>query len=190
MEELEKQEQPLQTGQQEEVVETEVIHDDENPIEVLKETAQQLGIKDIHLLTEKELRSLIDKEVTKAIKTREERLRKEQERKLLEEQGKYEEILKMERKEALEKVKQEFLQMTQMEEFADFVDVSQFVNKPLSEGVEELKGSLNKLKNFVDTIVEAKLKERMASLQRTPISSSTSGSDVKQILAERLKNLG
>jgi len=171
----------------------EVVHDDNDPIEVLKAMATQLGVADIHLLTEKELRSIIDREVTKAIKTREEKLRKEQEMKLLQEQGKYEELLKLERKEALERVKGEFLESAQLTEFADLIDVNAYVDKPLAEAVTQLKDTLNRLKNYVDTLVEIRLKERINSLQRNPISTSTSSvsvSDIKQILSERLKNLG
>ncbi|MGB4751754.1 MAG: hypothetical protein WBH60_03825 [Fervidobacterium sp.] len=192
MEELEKQVSAEATSQEGALQETEeVLHDDTNPLEVLKTTAEQLGVKDVHLLTEKELRSLIDREVTKAIKTREEKLKKEQEMKLLQEQGKYEEILKMERKEALEKVKQEFLEANQLEEFAELVNVDSFLDKPIGEAVVQLKDTLGKLKNYVDTLVEAKLKERISSLQRTPVPvNQTNTGDVKQILSERLKNFG
>lgn len=171
----------------------EVIHDDTDPIEILKATATQLGISDVHVLTEKELRSIIDREITKAIKTREEKLRKEQEMKLLQEQGKYEEILRMERKEALEQVKNEFLEAAQLGELADLIDVNAFVDRPLNEGVSRLKETLNRLKNYVDTLVEIKLKERISALQRVPVavsSNAVSTDNVKQILSDRLKNLG
>lgn len=173
----------------------EVENDDKDPVEVLRQVAEELGVKDVKLLTEKELRSTIDREVTKAIKTRDEKLKKEAEKKLLEEQGKYEELLKLERVEALENLKKEFLTMAQLEKFEEFIDVKAFAEKPLADGTAELKEMLNGLKEFVDDVVEERVKQRIAEMQKgtaqptTPSGSETVGG-WQEKLSKRLQGLG
>lgn len=177
MEELEKQDQEVQgTTEQSGVTET------TDPMEELKQKAQELGAT---VLTQKELQSLIDREITRAIKSREENLKKEQEKKLLEEQGRYEELLKLERKEALEKLKREYLEARGLNELNGFIDVSSLASKSITEATEELTQVLASLESVIGQMVEKRLKE----MQRTTVKPTKQEeiNDIRQALIERLR---
>lgn len=177
MEELEKQDQ---AGQ--ETTEQSGVSESTDPMEELKQKAQELGAA---VLTQKELQSLIDREITRAIKTREENLKKEQEKKLLEEQGRYEELLKLERKEALEKLKREYLEARGLSELNSFIDVNALASKSITEATEELTQLLSSVESVIGQMVEKRLKE----VQRTTVKPSKPEeiNDIRQALMDRLR---
>lgn len=200
MEELEKKQgqdvnsqegaEPVTANEQ---VNDEGLNDDQDPLETLRQVAEELGVKDVKLLTEKELRSIIDKEVSKAIKTREENIRKEEERKRLQEQGKYEEILKLERKEMLDTVKETYVQMYNIpEELAELIDTKALAELPLNEGKQAIQRTAEAINKLIESAVEERLSKRIAEVQRTafkPVENSNP-TDIKSALKERFKNFG
>ncbi len=193
MEDIEKtQEQPVNSNEVTGAV-TEKVEDEKDPIETLRQIAEELGVKDVKLLTEKELRSLIDKEISRAIKTREENIRKEEERKRLQEQGKFEEILKLERLELLESLKQSYVENYQLPSiFTKLIDVKSFIDMPVVEGKQALLSTFQQIKEEFDKYVEEKLAQRISELQRnaTKITDNINSNDVKNVLKERFKNFG
>lgn len=200
MEELEKQQEQAVNSQEgtepvtgNEQVNEEVLHDDQDPLETLRQMAEQLGVKDVKLLTEKELRSIIDKEVTKAIKTREENIRKEEERKRLQEQGKYEEILKLERQELLESLKQSYIEAYNIPEvFAKLIDTKVLAEMPIVEGKQAIQELFTTIKEELDKIVESRVSQRISEVQKAAFkpSENINSNDIKAVLKERFKNFG
>jgi len=149
-----------------EAVNEEVLHDDTDPIEVLKATAQQLGIDidEVQILSKKELQSLIDRQVTQAIKTREEKLKKEEEKRRLETEGKYQELLRLERREALEDYKTVLLKAKNLPDFlAAAVQVDAFVDVPFVEAKSKLEEQINQLvaayEQHINDILQKKARE-------------------------------
>jgi len=152
-----------------ESVEEVVNHENDDPIEVLKRQAKDLGINidDIVMMSKKELESEMDRRVTQAIKTNEERRKKEEERKRMEEEGKYQELLRIERSEALTKQKEALAKAYDLpKEIADMVDIDTLSTMPLSDASKILDERLSTLKNVVDSLVQQRLEMQLKESQR------------------------
>ncbi|EKF49526.1 hypothetical protein H17ap60334_04922 [Thermosipho africanus H17ap60334] len=170
------QEQPVENTNQEEA-----IKDDGDPIEVLRETAIQLGLnpEDVAIMTKKELQSQIDKAVTQAIKTREEKLRKKAEIEKMKEKGQYEQLLRQERREALEDLKNTYLQAKGLPlEFGALITVDPLVDKSLSEAKEELVEAVESITAKINEIIEAKVNERLKTLESGTFTSTKNAEKV------------
>jgi hypothetical protein len=146
----------------------EVLYDDKDPIEALRATAIELGLnpEEVAIMTKKELQSQIDRAVTQAIKTREEKLKKKAEIEKMKEKGQYEQLLRQERKEALEDLKNTYLQAKGLPlEFGALITVDPLVDKSLSEAKEELVGAVETIAGKINEIVETKVNEKLKSLE-------------------------
>lgn len=189
MAELERQDVVLQPEQQgveqqtvqqegQEVTSEEVLHDDTDPIEVLKATAMQLGIdvEELAILTKKELQSLIDRQITQAIKTREEKLRREEEKRRLETEGKFQELLRLERKEALEDYKQAVLRARNLPEFlAAAVQVDSFLDLPFVEAKQKLEEQISQIAQAYEQHINELIQKRTRESQKgttTPVGNT------------------
>ncbi len=200
MAELEKQGLEQQTGNQEQDVvqetaketDAEVIKDDNDPVEVLKAYAQQLGLSldDLQIMSKKDLQSFVDKQVTQALKTREEKLRKEEERKRLETEGKYQELLRLERKEALDEYKSVLVRSSGLPEFfADLIDTSSFTDLQFVEAKSKLEEHVHALSERFNQYIESVVQSRLKEMQKgTAIPSGSSAKvSTPKTLEEQLK---
>ncbi|AKI98176.1 hypothetical protein IX53_00690 [Kosmotoga pacifica] len=153
----------------------EAIHDDQNPMEVLKATAEQLGVKDIHIFSEKELQSIIDQRVTQAIKTREERLRKQQEIEKMKEKGQYEQLLREERRAALEDLRAAHLQAKGLPaDFAELVNLDDLLDHSLTEAKDKLLSKIDTIATKLNEIIEQKVTEKLKSMEQGTFTSPES----------------
>ncbi|ABR31305.1 hypothetical protein SU69_07400 [Thermosipho melanesiensis] len=146
----------------------EVLYDDKDPIEALKATAIELGLNpdDVAIMTKKELQSQIDRAVTQAIKTREEKLKKKAEIEKMKEKGQYEQLLRQERREALEDLKNTYLQAKGLpQEFGVLITVDPLVDKSLTEAKEELVDAVETIATKINEIVEAKVNEKLKTME-------------------------
>jgi hypothetical protein len=146
----------------------EVLYDDKDPIEALRATAIELGLnpEEVAIMTKKELQSQIDRAVTQAIKTREEKLKKKAEIEKMKEKGQYEQLLRQERKEALEDLKNTYLQAKGLPlEFGALITVDPLVDKSLSEAKEELVGAVETIAGKINEIVESRVNEKLKQLE-------------------------
>lgn len=147
----------------------EVVYDDQDPIEVLRATAIQLGLdpEEVAIMSKKELQSVIDRRVTEAIQTREKKLRKQAEIEKLKEKGQWEQLLKQERAEALEDLKHTYMQTKGLpEEFADLIDITPLLDKSLSEAKETLTEAVERVASKLNELIEQKVNERLVSLEK------------------------
>ena len=152
-----------------------VLHDDQNPMDVLKATAEQLGIKDVHIFTEKELQSIIDQRVTQAIKTREERLKKQQEIEKMKEKGQYEQLLREERRAALEDLRVAHLQTKGLpEDFAELISLDDLLDKSLTEAKEKLLSKIDTISTKLNEIIEQKVTEKLKAMEQGTFTSPES----------------
>ncbi len=171
------QEQPVENTNQEEA-----IKDDGDPIEVLRATAIQLGLnpEDVAIMTKKELQSQIDSAVTRAIKTREEKLKKQAEIEKMKEKGQYEQLLRQERKEALEDLKNTYLHAKELpNEFGVLINVDPLADLSLTEAKEQLVSTLDSVAKKINELVEAKVNEKLKSLE---VGSFTQTSNIPETL--------
>jgi hypothetical protein len=171
------QEQPVENTNQEEA-----IKDDGDPIEVLRATAIQLGLnpEDVAIMTKKELQSQIDSAVTRAIKTREEKLKKQAEIEKMKEKGQYEQLLRQERKEALEDLKNTYLHAKGLpNEFGVLINVDPLADLSLTEAKEQLVSTLDSVAKKINELVEAKVNEKLRSLE---VGSFTQTSNIPETL--------
>jgi antitoxin component HigA of HigAB toxin-antitoxin module len=204
MAELEKQGLEQQTVNQEQDVvqetaeevinEADVIKDDNDPVEVLKAYAMQLGLSldDVQIMTKKELQSFVDRQVTQALKTREEKLRKEEERKRLETEGKYQELLRLERKEALDEYKSVLVKSSGLPDFiTEMVDTSAFVDLQFAEAKARLEERIRTLaeqfNQYIESLVQSRLKEMQKGTAIPSGSSAKVNTQVPKTLEEQLK---
>lgn len=149
-------------------VKEEAIHDDKDPLEVLKATAEQLGLdpNDIAIMTQKELQAEIDRRITEAIKTREAKLKKQQEYKEKQKLGQYEELLREERVEALKDLKTTYLTAKGVpQEISELINVSKLADKPLTEGKEELVKMVDTVAKVFNDLVEQRVAERIKNME-------------------------
>jgi len=166
---------------------TEVEYDDKDPMEVLKATAIQLGLNpdDVAIMTKKQLQSYVDSAITKAIKTREEKLKKQAEIEKMKEKGQYEQLLRQERKEALEDLKKTYLQAKGLpEEFGVLITVDSLADLSLTEAKEQLTNVLNTVAQKVNEIVEAKVSERLKAMEK---GTFTNQQNIKKTLPDNPK---
>ncbi|OOC42185.1 DUF4355 domain-containing protein [Thermosipho sp. 1074] len=146
-----------------------VEYDDQDPMEVLRATAIQLGLnpEDVAIMTKKELQSQIDRAVTQAIKTREEKLKKQAEIEKMKEKGQYEQLLRQERKEALEDLKNTYLQAKGLpEEFGVLITVDPLVDLTLSDAKEELVKKVDTVASKINEIIETKVNEKLKTMEK------------------------
>lgn len=164
-----------QTQAQEDVIgEEEVLHDDD-PVEILRKTAEELGIntEDLVFMDKKSFQSEIDRRITEAIKTREEKLKREAEKKRLEEEGKFQELLRMEREEFLSAHKAALVKAYGIpDEFADLVDVTSLSTKPFAEAKQELEQKIEIIKRKFDEYIAKKVEEQQKAAQRGTVTPS------------------
>lgn len=191
----ENQEQDVVRETAEEVInEADVIKDDNDPVELLKAYAMQLGLPldDLQIMTKKELQSFVDRQVTQALKTREEKLRKEEERKRLETEGKYQELLRLERKEALDEYKNVLVKSNGLPEFlADSIDTSAFADLQFTEAKAKLEEHVRALSErfsqYIETLVQSKLKEMQKGTAIPSGNSAKVNTQTPKNLEEQLK---
>ncbi|MBB6061892.1 hypothetical protein HNP65_000314 [Thermosipho japonicus] len=165
------EQKPVENTNQEEA-----IKDDGDPIEVLRATAIQLGLnpEDVAIMTKKELQSQIDSAVTRAIKTREEKLKKQAEIEKMKEKGQYEQLLRQERKEALEDLKNTYLQAKGLpNEFGVLINVDPLADLSLTEAKEQLVSTLDSVAQKINELVEAKVNEKLKSLEAGSFTQSS-----------------
>lgn len=171
-------------------VQEEVVYDDQDPIEVLRATAIQLGLdpEEVAIMTRKELQSQIDKAVTQAIKTREEKLRKKAEIEKMKEKGNWEQLLRQERAEALEDLKRTHLQAKGLpEEFADLIDITPLLDKSLSEAKETLIEAVERVASKLNELIEQKVNERLKTLERGTFTTAIPEGELPKSRDELLK---
>ncbi|WP_126992249.1 DUF4355 domain-containing protein [Thermosipho globiformans] len=165
------EQKPAENASQEEA-----IKDDGDPIEVLRATAIQLGLnpEDVAIMTKKELQSQIDSAVTRAIKTREEKLKKQAEIEKMKEKGQYEQLLRQERKEALEDLKNTYLQAKGLpNEFGVLINVDPLSDLSLTEAKEQLLETLESVAKKVEELIEARANERVKSMEAGTFTNAT-----------------
>lgn len=165
----------------------EAIKDDGDPIEVLRATAIQLGLnpEDVAIMTKKELQSQIDSAVTRAIKTREEKLKKQAEIEKMKEKGQYEQLLRQERKEALEDLKNTYLQAKGLpNEFGALINVDPLVDLSLTEAKEQLLDTLESVAKKLDELIEARVNERVKNMET---GTFTNTADIQKTLPDNPK---
>lgn len=171
----------------------EVLHDDTNAFDVLKETARQLGLSDeeVAIMSKKDLQSYVDKQVTQALKTREEKLKKEEERRNLEMEGKYQELLRLERKEALEDYKNALVKANNLPDFvAPLIDVSPFADSNFSTAKQQVEEKVKEFATAFSQFLDAQLQARIKEMQKgtsTPTgraASVTSNADLESKLKQ------
>jgi hypothetical protein len=166
----------------------EVIHDDD-PVEILKKTAEELGINtdDLVFMDKKSFQSEIDRRITEAIKTREEKLRKEAEKKRLEEEGKYQELLRLEREEFLNAHKEALVKAYGIpSEFADLIDVASLSTKPFAEAKQELEQKFAIIKQKFDEYLAKKIEEQQKANQKGTVTPSNVASATADSLEAKL----
>lgn len=138
---------------------SEVVYDDNDPIEVLKATAKQYGLNEdeIAIMTKKELQSFLDKKITEAIKTREENLKKKMEEEELKKKQQFEELLKLRERELLELKKQVLIQNSGLPS-----ELAKLVEGETEEQIKEKIATLQDLwQKTIETSVQKALEERL-----------------------------
>jgi len=161
---------------QKEEKQEDVIFDDKDPKAVLAETARQLGLNpdEISIMTNKELQSYVDSAITRALKSREENLKKQAEIEKMKEKGQYEQLLKQERKEALEDLKNTYLQAKGLpEEFGVLISIEPLADLTLTEAKEQLTSTLNAVSQKLNEIVELKVNERLKNMEKGTFATQT-----------------
>jgi len=168
----------------------EAIHDDKDPLEVLKAEAIQLGLnpEEVAIMSKKELQAYVDRMVTQAIQTREQKLRKQAELEKMKEKGNWEQLLRQERAEALEDLKRTHLQAKGLpEEFAELIDVTPLLDKPLSDAKESLTEAIGRITSKINELVEAKVNERLKTLERGTFTTAIPEGELPKSRDELLK---
>ena len=151
-----------------EVEEEEVIHDDD-PVEILRKTAEELGLNtdDLVFMSRADFQSELDRRITQAIKTREEKLKREAERKRLEEEGKYQELMRMERMEALQDYKATLVKANGIpESMAELIDVETLANQPFAEAKKVLDEKVQMLKQTFEEYIQKQLEMQQKEAQK------------------------
>lgn len=168
----------------------EAIHDDKDPLEVLKAEAIQLGLnpEEVAIMSKKELQAYVDRMVTQAIQTREQKLRKQAELEKMKEKGNWEQLLRQERAEALEDLKRTHLQAKGLpEEFAELIDVTPLLDKPLGDAKESLTEAIGRITSKINELVEAKVNERLKTLERGTFTTAIPEGELPKSRDELLK---
>jgi len=137
------------------------LKDDNNPMDVLRESliqsAHELGLSEdeVKLMTTKELQSYVDKAVTQAIKTREERLKKQQEEERLKQEKKYEELLKMKE----EELKRLQLERETLDLLTEKGKGKEWMDLLTAPDIEGRKKQLETIESLIDNEVKKRVEE-------------------------------
>jgi hypothetical protein len=182
--------QPEGQGEVTQEEKSEVVFDDNDPIEVLKATAKQYGLSEdeIAIMTKKELQSFLDKKITEAIKTREENLKKKMQEEELKKKQQYEELLKLREKELLELKKQVLIQNSGLP-----AELAKLVEGETEEQIKEKIATLQGLwQKTIETSVQKALEERLKG--KTPTAPkeqalSLSREALKKMTPEQINEL-
>jgi hypothetical protein len=157
--------EPVTTGAEDNKNETTEAKQEEiqkDPIELLREEAEKLGVKDFMLLTPAEL----DRKITQAIKTREEKLRKQQEVEEMKKKGEFEKLLRQERREFLEDILTEKLESAKIPFVKDFINIDTFLDLDRQEAKQKILGLVDGLTKTMQEEIEKRLSERVKELEK------------------------
>lgn len=153
----------------------------QDPIEALKAEAQKLGLNadELQIMTKQQMQSYVDSVVSKAIKTREENLRKQQHIEEMKKKGQYEELLKEERKIALEDLKNSFLQAKGIpSDLGVLIQTNDLTDLSLAEAKNALSEQIEHVTGVINAIVEQKVKQKLETMESGTFKNTAAGTSL------------
>lgn len=163
----------------------------QDPIEILRKKAEELGIKDFMLLTPAE----IDRKITQAIKTREEKLKKQQEIEEMKKKGEFEKLLRQERKEYLEDILTEKLETSGLAEIKEFISIEGLIDIDKNDAKKKINEIVEGIVTKINETVEKKVAEKVKELEKgsyvsTSANNIVNSDDPKEMLKQLFNQRG